>query len=67
MYICICNGLNEAAVKKAIEHGARTPGQVFRHYKCGAQCQKCVPEIKDLILSFALERFEKATEQKGKL
>ncbi|TWT03204.1 bacterioferritin-associated ferredoxin-like protein [Reyranella sp. CPCC 100927] len=45
MYVCICNAVNERAVRDAIGRGCRTVGEVYR--SCGArpQCGKCGIDI----------------------
>ncbi|HKU96311.1 MAG TPA: (2Fe-2S)-binding protein [Vineibacter sp.] len=45
MYVCICNAVNERAVRDAIGRGCRTVGEVYR--SCGArpQCGKCSIDI----------------------
>ncbi|HET6605089.1 MAG TPA: (2Fe-2S)-binding protein [Rhodopila sp.] len=43
MYICLCNALTDADIRRATEtHGARRPAEVFEHCGCRAQCGSCV-------------------------
>lgn len=50
MYICNCNGINESAVKAAIERGAKSAAEVYLANGCKMQCGKCKCEI-DALLS----------------
>jgi bacterioferritin-associated ferredoxin len=45
VYVCICNAVNERAVREAVGRGCRTVGEVYR--SCGArpQCGKCGVDI----------------------
>ncbi len=51
MYVCICNGINERAVRSAIcEHGARCTGSVYRSLGVRPSCGKCSVVIKDMLM-----------------
>ncbi len=45
MYLCLCHGLNEAAVQRAQAAGATTAVRVYRHYGVKPQCGKCVRAV----------------------
>lgn len=47
MYACICNAFTDKLVDEAIDQGARTVGQVFRHADCKPQCGRCVEFLKE--------------------
>jgi len=49
MYVCVCNGLNDRNVRKAITEGADTVGRVFKAHGCKADCAQCVNSMRDLI------------------
>lgn len=52
MYFCICNGLNEARVRLAVEEtGAKSVAAVFRHCGVMPRCAKCVETIRDYVQS----------------
>jgi bacterioferritin-associated ferredoxin len=51
MYVCNCNGLRERQVRAAIDAGATRPAEVFKANGCGAQCAKCVCEMREMIQS----------------
>jgi bacterioferritin-associated ferredoxin len=55
MIVCLCNALNEACIKVAIESGARTVGQVYDD--CGAipRCGQCRPDIALMLTESSLE------------
>ncbi|HVY13759.1 MAG TPA: (2Fe-2S)-binding protein [Rhodopila sp.] len=43
MYICFCNALTDADIRRATDsHGARRPAEVFECCGCRAQCGACV-------------------------
>lgn len=45
MYVCVCNALNERAVRDAVNRGATTPGQVYRALGVKPRCGKCADMI----------------------
>ena len=45
MYVCICNAVNERAVREAIGRGCRTVGDVYRNCGVRPQCGKCGVQI----------------------
>jgi len=49
MYVCLCNALNEAAVKDAVCAGARHPLAVHRHHGTKVDCGQCLCTMADLI------------------
>ncbi|GAB4577122.1 MAG: hypothetical protein Tsb008_22650 [Rhodothalassiaceae bacterium] len=51
MYVCICNGLNEARVRAAArESGERQCARrVYRHLGCRPQCGLCLSHAEKLI------------------
>ena len=49
MYVCICNAINERAVRSALDEGARNAGAVFALNGCAPQCGKCVPAMRGMI------------------
>ncbi|MGS2721854.1 (2Fe-2S)-binding protein [Paraglaciecola aestuariivivens] len=43
MYICVCHGITDKAIKKAvIEDGVGNMRQLKQHLAVGTQCGKCV-------------------------
>jgi len=49
MYVCICNGITETQVVRAIGNGARRTAGVYRRLGCAPQCGKCVPDVLSLL------------------
>ena len=49
MIVCICNALNEQAVRRAIHEGAKSADGVFLHHGCEPQCGKCVCEVRAMV------------------
>lgn len=45
MYVCICNAINERAVKDAIDAGASKASDIYRANGCAPRCGQCVPEM----------------------
>ncbi|MES2714051.1 MAG: (2Fe-2S)-binding protein [Pseudomonadota bacterium] len=43
--LCLCNGLTDAAIAKALAQGARRPGEVYAACGCKAQCGTCVRDV----------------------
>lgn len=43
--LCLCNGLTDAAIARALAQGARRPGEVYAACGCKAQCGTCVREV----------------------
>lgn len=49
MYVCNCNALTQAQVRKAIENHARDAAAVYRYHDCQPQCGRCVPEVRAML------------------
>ena len=48
MYVCICHGITERQIHRAVEQGARTLGDVQMSLPVGAccgRCQDCAREV----------------------
>lgn len=41
MYVCLCKGVTDKAIRRTVEDGARTWREVQRETGCGTQCGKC--------------------------
>jgi bacterioferritin-associated ferredoxin len=50
-YICLCNGITDEEVKRAICCGARRPKEVYEAAGYRAQCGKCTRDILAVIRS----------------
>ena len=42
MYICICKGVTERAIREQVCAGARSVDEVSRRTGCSTQCGKCL-------------------------
>ncbi|MBL6699674.1 MAG: (2Fe-2S)-binding protein [Luminiphilus sp.] len=42
MYICICKGVTERAIREQVFAGARSVDEVSRRTGCSTQCGKCL-------------------------
>ena len=49
MYVCLCKGVSDRAVKSCIRGGARTVHQVGQACGAGTDCGACRGMIRDLI------------------
>lgn len=51
MYLCLCNALRENEVSAAIQDGASSIKEVYGKLGCKPICGKCVPYVKENMLS----------------
>lgn len=49
MYICLCNGLTDRAIRSAAQASERSVSEVYRALGCAPQCGKCAPDIRDML------------------
>ena len=49
MYICLCHGVTESAIRDAVDNGARTFRQLSFATGCGTQCGSCAREARSLL------------------
>ena len=56
MMVCLCEGVSERKVRKAIEHGASTVEAVTASCRAGGCCMGCHPTIESLIAEQAPAR-----------
>ena len=45
MYMCICNSVSDTQIRKEIEQGARTVGDLSTRLGVGGQCGRCLESI----------------------
>jgi bacterioferritin-associated ferredoxin len=49
MILCVCNGLSERVIRRAIEgRPAPSVGELYRCLGCRVRCGKCVPYVAEL-------------------
>ncbi|MBK8013137.1 MAG: (2Fe-2S)-binding protein [Deltaproteobacteria bacterium] len=53
MIVCSCHGVSDAAVRKAVEEGARTPELVAARCCAGNSCGACLEMLEQLIREMA--------------
>ncbi|HBQ02216.1 MAG: (2Fe-2S)-binding protein [Alteromonadaceae bacterium] len=41
MYVCICKGITDRAIREQVAAGARSLAEVSRRTGCSTQCGKC--------------------------
>lgn len=49
MYVCLCNGVTERAVREAVDEGVRTFRELSFKTGCGTQCGSCIPVARALL------------------
>ena len=49
MYICLCHGVTESAIRAAVNAGARTFRQLSFTTGCGTQCGSCAAQAQALL------------------
>jgi bacterioferritin-associated ferredoxin len=55
MYICLCRGVNDRAIRAAIAAGARTRDEVILRTSAGSRCGGCWPALEELLADAADE------------
>jgi bacterioferritin-associated ferredoxin len=49
MYVCLCKGVSDRAIKKLVEEGASSVAEVMRCTGAGTKCGSCISEIACLV------------------
>jgi len=49
VYICLCHGITESAIRSAVKEGANTFRQLSFMTGCGTQCGSCAPQARILL------------------
>ncbi|MDN3554416.1 bacterioferritin-associated ferredoxin [Halomonas maura] len=62
MYVCLCKGVTDKAIRRTVEEGARTWRQVQRETGCGTQCGKCGCMAKGITREAIREELAMASE-----
>jgi bacterioferritin-associated ferredoxin len=58
MIICLCRGLTDRDIARAIAKGLRSPGAVFAAADCRPQCGSCVAMIRTMMAAAPAESDE---------
>jgi bacterioferritin-associated ferredoxin len=45
MYVCLCHGLTDRAVRRVAAGGGETIAEIYRALKTTPTCGKCVPTV----------------------
>lgn len=62
MYVCLCKGVSDKAIRRSVEEGARSWREVQRETGCGTQCGKCARMGKAITRETIKEAMSMATE-----
>lgn len=65
MYVCLCNGLTDHQVEKAVAGGAARPKDVYAACGCRAQCGTCARAILCAIRGGAAAAFRGGASHQG--
>jgi len=49
MYVCLCNGVTDHDIRRAVAAGCRTLGDLTMQTGCGANCGCCLEMAADLL------------------
>ena len=49
MYVCICRGITDSQIRRAVDRGAASLSQVRRELAVAACCGRCAPMARDII------------------
>ena len=47
--VCLCHGVSERAVRRAIDHGAHTIDAIGEQTRAGTCCESCHPSLEALL------------------
>jgi bacterioferritin-associated ferredoxin len=49
MYVCLCKGVSDRAIKKLVDEGVSSVAEVMRCTGAGTKCGSCISEIACLV------------------
>ncbi len=49
MFLCICKSVSDKQVREAVDQGARTLGDVSARFGLGAECGKCLDDVRQFL------------------
>ena len=55
MMVCLCEGVSERKVRKAIDHGAASVDEVTAMCRAGGRCGGCRPTIDQMVTARVAE------------
>lgn len=56
MIVCVCHGVSDRTIDRAIDEGCRSVRQIGRRCRAGADCGACRLSIKAMIREARVER-----------
>ena len=48
MYVCICKGVTDSAIREAVQEGTTTVSGLRERLGCTGQCGKCKQQVREL-------------------
>ncbi len=48
MYVCICKGVTDSAIREAVQEGTTTISGLREQLGCTGQCGKCRQQVREL-------------------
>jgi bacterioferritin-associated ferredoxin len=64
MYICLCHGITDRQIRRAVEQGACSLGEVQMQLPVGGCCGRCEPAARALIEEHATGEAARCAEQR---
>jgi len=58
MYICLCHGITDRQIRRAVEQGASSLGDVQMQLPVGGCCGRCEPAASELIREHAKQALQ---------
>jgi bacterioferritin-associated ferredoxin len=55
MYICVCHGITDRQIRRAVDQGASSLGEVQMQLPVGSCCGRCEPAARELIREHATQ------------
>ncbi|HEX4049494.1 MAG TPA: bacterioferritin-associated ferredoxin [Steroidobacteraceae bacterium] len=49
MYVCICRGITDSQIRRAVEQGAASLSELRRELAVAACCGRCAPMAREII------------------
>lgn len=53
MYVCVCEAVTDHEIRKAVENGASSVGEVMHCTRAGTRCGSCRTELAQMVESTA--------------
>lgn len=49
MYVCVCNGITDRDIRKAVDNGCTSMRQLSRELQVGRQCGRCASMAREIL------------------